>query len=303
MKTSGVPVTSRDLHNLVKRHATSEALMTRYSCSSQEELFTKIREVTPGECRLFVEEIRKADKQAAKRRSAKKANDEQSSEVVVVGSDEESSASVEVEATTPEETTSVVSTFEALKKLKQEELTMSSELIALECSHKKLRTDRHTLVRQLEKVREDLQRLFASLEQSQNQAEEIVRAFNQKGEEMSILSLDIRERKKHLDEVRQQINSMASQVVIYVYSGGTFELESPLENTPTVGDNEIDLISFVAEHQEVVECLTLKQIGALAKLEKLLKKLLPFGISHEVIFDDLAMQEAFNNCCCETQHN
>lgn len=281
-------ITSRDLHTLIKRHSTTEELLERYSITDQAELFRMIKEVSPGEYRIFVAGIRKSDKQAAKRRSAKKANDE------------ESSASVEAEATIPKETTSVVSTFEALKKLRQEELTMSSELIALECSHKKLRTDRHTLVRQLEKVREDLQRLLASLEQSQNQAEEIAKAFNQKGEEMSILSLDIRERKKQLDEIRQQINSISSQVVIYVYSDGTFELESPLENTPTVGDNEIDLISFVAEHQEVVESLTLRKIGALAKLEKLLKKLLPFGISHEVIFDDLAMQEAFNNCCCET---
>lgn len=281
-------ITSRDLHTLIKRHSTTEELLERYSITDQAELFRMIKEVSPGEYRIFVAGIKRSDKQAAKRRSAKKANDE------------ESSASVEAEATIPEETTSVVSTFEALKKLRQEELTMSSELIALECSHKKLRTDRHTLVRQLEKVREDLQRLLASLEQSQNQAEEIAKAFNQKGEEMSILSLDIRERKKQLDEIRQQINSISSQVVIYVYSDGTFELESPMENTPTVSDNEIDLISFVAEHQEVVECLTLKQIGALAKLEKLLKKLLPFGISHEVIFDDLAMQEAFNNCCCET---
>ena len=282
-------ITSRDLHTLIKRHSTTEELLERYTLSSQSELFKLIKEVSPGEYRIFIAGIRRADKQAAKRRSAKKVND-----------DEESSASVEAEATTPEETTSVVSTFEALKKLRQEELTMSSELIALECSHKKLRSDRHTLVRQLEKVREDLQRLLASLEQSQNQAEEIARAFNQKGEEMSILSLDIRERKKELDEIRQQINSISSQVVIYVYSDGTFELESPMENTPTVGDNEIDLISFVAEHQEFVESLTLRKIGALAKLEKLLKKLLPFGISHEVIFDDLAMQEAFNNCCCET---
>lgn len=281
-------ITSRDLHTLIKRHSTTEELLERYSITDQAELFRMIKEVSPGEYRIFVAGIKRSDKQAAKRRSAKKANDE------------ESSASVEAEATIPKETTSVVSTFEALKKLRQEELTMSSELIALECSHKKLRTDRHTLVRQLEKVREDLQRLLASLEQSQNQAEEIAKAFNQKGEEMSILSLDIRERKKQLDEIRQQINSISSQVVIYVYSDGTFELESPLENTPTVGDNEIDLISFVAEHQEVVESLTLRKIGALAKLEKLLKKLLPFGISHEVIFDDLAMQEAFNNCCCET---
>lgn len=289
-------ITSRDLHTLIKRHSTTEELLERYSITDQAELFRMIKEVSPGEYRIFVAGIKRSDKQAAKRRSAKKANDdEQSSEIV-----EESSASVEAEATIPEETTSVVSTFEALKKLRQEELTMSSELIALECSHKKLRTDRHTLVRQLEKVREDLQRLLASLEQSQNQAEEIAKAFNQKGEEMSILSLDIRERKKQLDEIRQQINSISSQVVIYVYSDGTFELESPMENTPTVSDNEIDLISFVAEHQEVVESLTLRKIGALAKLEKLLKKLLPFGISHEVIFDDLAMQEAFNNCCCET---
>ena len=50
--TTNVQITSRDLHILVKRHITTDELLTRYGLSSQEELFSLIREITPGECFL-----------------------------------------------------------------------------------------------------------------------------------------------------------------------------------------------------------------------------------------------------------
>ena len=110
---------------------------------------------------------------------------------------------------------------------------------------------------------------------------------------MTQLSERIRNHKKELEALRQRIEE-SKKAIVWVYANGVIEVESPLKETPIVTDSEVDLVPFISEHMTVMQGLNLKQIGALAKLDKLLQKLTDFSLPYEVIFDEDNMQSVYS---------
>lgn len=288
-----VQISSRDLHTLVKRHVTTDELLKRYGFSSQEELFARIREITPGESRMFISKLQKADKKGISRGS-KSSNSKQTamSDIPMTHATEKFigfSTPVNSELST----LSVTSSFESFTEMQKKESLMSDKLIQLELSHRQLQKDRRSLIGELEKIRDKLESLYQTIDECETSASSIVEKFNQKADEMTLLSEEIRDRKSELETLRRELQEAARKVIIFIYTDGSIELETPMENIPTVSDNEIDMISFIAKHTISVKDLTLKQIQALAKLDKLLQKLTDTKISYETVFDDDTMQDAY----------
>lgn len=291
MKTN-VQITSRDLHNLVKYHVTTDELLTRYGFSSQEELFAKIREITPGESRIFISKLQKADKKVRSRNSKSSSSDQVETSLSVnpeVKKDIEPSTFSKSEAST----LSVISSFESFAEMQKKESMMSDKLIQLEVSHRQLQKDRRVLISNLGKIRDKLESLYQTIEECENSATSIISEFNQKADDMALLSEEIREQKSELQTLRREIQEVAKKVIIFVYIDGSIELETPLKEVPTVSDAEIDMISFISQHTSSVQDLNLKQIRALAKLDKLLQKLTSIGVSYETVFDGDIMQNAY----------
>ena len=290
---TNVQITSRDLHTLVKRHVTTDELLSRYGLSSQEELFSLIREATPGEARMFIKELQKSDKKTISRKSKK-------SEVVQA---DETSFSTDVDKSASEEpvtseaseatTFSVVSSFEPFSEMQKKESSMSDELIHMELAHEQIQKDRHKLIGNLKEIEIKLASLQEMIEKCQSSATKIVTEFNLKAEEMTQLSERIRDHKKELEALRQRIEE-SKKAIVWVYANGVIEIESPLKETPIVSDSEVDLVPFISEHMTVMQELNLKQIGALAKLDKLLQKLTDISLPYEVIFDDDNMQSVYS---------
>ena len=287
--TTNVQITSRDLHILVKRHITTDELLTRYGLSSQEELFSLIREITPGEAKMFIKELQKSSKKTISRKSKK-------SEVVQAdetsfSTDVDKSASEEpVTSETSEATTfSVVSSFDTFSEMQKKESAMSDELIHMELSHEQIQKDRHNL----KEIEIKLASLQEMIEQYHSSATKIVKEFNLKAEEMTQLSEEIRNRKKELEALRQNIEE-SKKAIVWVYANGVIEIESPLKETPIVSDSEVDLVPFISEHMAAMQELSLKQIGTLAKLDKLLQKLTDISLPYEAIFDDDNMQSVYS---------
>ena len=289
---ANVQITSRDLHNLVKRHVTTDELLTRYGFSSQEELFTKIREITPGESRMFISKLQKADKKGYSRTS-KSSSSEQVETSLSVNPEVEKSIEPSNFVNHESSTFSVVSSFEIFAEMQRKESMMSDKLIQLEVSHRQLQKDRRVLISNLGKIRDKLESLYQTIEEYETSAASIISEFNKKADDMALLSEEIREQKSELETLRREIQEAAKKVIIFVYIDGSIELETPLKEVPTVSDAEIDMISFISQHTSSVQDLNLKQIRALAKLDKLIQKLTSIGVSYETVFDGDIMQNAY----------
>ena len=153
--------------------------------------------------------------------------------------------------------------------------------------------DRHKLIDNLKEIEIKLASLQEMIEQYHSSATKIVKEFNLKAEEMTQLSEEIRNRKKELEALRQNIEE-SKKAIVWVYANGVIEIESPLKETPIVSDSEVDLVPFISEHMAAKQELSLKQIGTLAKLDKLLQKLTDISLPYEVIFDDDNMQSVYS---------
>lgn len=132
-----------------------------------------------------------------------------------VSTDVDKSASEEpVTSKASEATTfSVVSSFETFSEMQKKESVMSDELIHMELAHEQIQKDRHKLIDNLREIEIKLASLQEMIEQYQSSATKIVTEFNLKAEEMTQLSERIRDHKKELEALRQNIEDSKKAIV------------------------------------------------------------------------------------------
>ena len=263
-------ITSKDLHVMVKRGTTTAELVERYGLENEKELYELIKQITPGEYRVFKTTLSRNDKKARTKKEGEKA----------------------VPETRQYEIPIEVTKVSLCEELKAEEKALSDEIIRLENLHKGKCAERREIVGKLKEIRRKLCQLYSEIDTNRKEIIRLSENFNQRASEMSELSKRISDKKKDLADIRQRLDE-CQKVILFVYSDGSLDIEC-IDQEVELDVPDINVTQFICRYEKVLQNFRLHQIATLAKVFELTKRFYGENIKFELIFEESGLREAFD---------
>ena len=150
--------------------------------------------------------------------------------------------------------------------LKNQEASLSSEVIKLETEHKDLASKHREYLKKARDIEIKVDELNAKIDEYTAKFEEIIEANNELVRKMNSVSMDRAEKLASLDAVRTEIESL-TVISIGVLKNCEFEvIEGNFQIDLSRKEEEINVLTHKLMDQEICEDLTARQIRTLSRV-------------------------------------
>ena len=241
-------MTAKTLKLAIKNGLTPEDLMEKYECT-EEELKKRIGQLY-NQGKSKVSQDLYAELEANRKKHHRKA------EEVADKADE-----VAVQSTTEGEPAPII-VVKTLEDLRKEEQILSNSLIDLEGRHKAFAERRRLYKKNLEELKNSIDKIKAKLEEYSSEFENCLREANLLAVEMNNLCVPIHAKRVALGQLRQEIEDRET-TTLFVYEDGHIEADDPGFVLNDKGYQ--DLKPELSEREECLD-LKLRDITTLARL-------------------------------------
>lgn len=278
---------SKDIHIALKRDDGINYLMERFEFSQKEELFEAIRKVTPSGAEELIRKLEKKQKRSGRRDKANASSELTDEEIAQT--EEQPVQDLEDVVDTEEfeqEEQSMNKTLN-LEQLKAQEQELSAEVCCLEGKHKELVSKRRDLVGTLDRAQRALKELRRILHEQEVNVTNLYDQYIECANEMEVINQERRTCKELLEDTRKQIADL-QKITILIYQNGHIEVENA--EIPTISNEEI--ISELGKLICMPEAgeITINELKAIAKLQKMVRFYEDNGNALELVFDSSNVQ-------------
>ena len=175
-----------------------------------------------------------------------------------------------------------------IAQLREEEESLSNEVIQIESEHKAKLQKRSGIISQTQKQREAMEKLFEEFKTRFAKCEDLIGLSNQIAEEMNSLLGLRREKRMALEEIRKRIDDL-SNIVVCVYADGTI---SPYEETSDylLDDSGYEELFLDLAQKEACAQLKMAEVKTLARLQKIVEH---SAFKVEVVSENPELEKAY----------
>lgn len=291
----GVRMTTRSLHEEIKRGLTVEEVLTKYEFASESELIEAVKRMVQKEkgAMDLINSLRQNSKKKRRRRNpdSKEPQDTQSeTEYEPQNEPRKFQEGGEYEDGEHEKDADADASTLSLQTLMEEEKEISALLCTLETKHKQVVAAKKQTLEELRNVKNRSERLMEEISCLQREAESLQTEYTNQVIEMRGLSGEIGATQEILMEIREKMEELR-KVSIFVYDGGKIEIEGGTE--PEVSDEDVSKTFTSLIGQEDADDFTIKELKSIARLVWMVKKMHEEGLKLEIIFEKPSAQELY----------
>lgn len=283
---------SKDIHIASKRDDGMAYLMERFEYSDKEALFETIRKVTPSEAEELIRKLEKKNKRLERR--CKPDTSVETTEKTTIEAENQQVYDLPQEAVMQEISNEQVKQEKQnlnnvvnLEQLKIQEKELSAEVCKLEGQHKKLFSKRRELEIGLNNAVKAFEELRRILHEQEKNVTEFYNQYIECGEQMDAITQECKVYMSLLEETRRQLVEL-QKITILVYQDGRIEIENG--KIPAIQDEEIHSELFKLVCMPEAAEITINELKAIARLQKIAKICENNGNAFELVFDNLKVQ-------------
>lgn len=182
-------------------------------------------------------------------------------------------------------------TQSSIEVLEDEEKVLSDLLCKKESERVRLISERNKLKKVFISQRSILFTLVRQLEDSQTIVNNSYQEYLKTSSAIDNINDEISKAQKTLESIREEIQEL-KKVSIFVYENGEIEIDNTDISLLTDSAEETKLFNDLL-HNELVECLTVKQIRQLSRVIIVVKSILDSGLKYELTFESSSLEEVY----------